>query len=363
MFIVAKGILCAVSRRSCCAAPPHHFDKSSREQNLSAALTIPALLESGSGKAKQGSPDVKKVCLISTLLHMSVFLNVYTEVRTMAHTSTLTRNAGMAGRPLPPHPYDFLLPTGVIVQVGCSSTDTLSDIKKNLFSEAKRYPLFSLLRDQAWYNLQGVTNDGAKEEFVDDTRILKELDLFGHLFKLVERQGDQTEKFFNAEIGNLIGRRLHDFDVMGPEIQDFRRSILPICEDAFTERKKSARAMAKYYYPPSLDETSALPANTPQHIVNSQQLQIEVMFADAKQSVSKQLSATVPVSVNIEPSGIIKHLFQKKFVVSASHSNNDDYVLKICGREEYLLEECPIAKYKVILFSKPILIIWCILIL
>ena len=279
----------------------------------------------------------------------------------MAYTFTLSRNPGMAGRPLPPQPYDFLLPTGVIIQIGCRSTDTLADIKKSLFAEAKKYPLFSLLRDQAWYNLQGVTNDGAKEEFVDDSRALKELDLFGHLFKLVERQGDQTEKFFNAEIGNLIGRRLHDFDVMGPEIQDFRRSILPICEDAFTERKKSVRAMAKYYYPPNLDETSSLPANTPQHIVNSQQFQIELMFADAKQSVSKQLSATLPVAVNVEPSGIIKLLFQKKFVVSASHGSNDDYVLKICGREEYLLEECPITRYKVTLFVL-ILIIWCILI-
>lgn len=279
----------------------------------------------------------------------------------MAYTFTLNRNPGMAGRPLPPQPYDFLLPTGVIAQIGCRSTDTLADIKKSLFAEAKKYPLFSLLRDQAWYNLQGVTNDGSKEEFVDDSRTLKDLDLFGHLFKLVERQGDQTEKFFNAEIGNLIGRRLHDFDVMGPEIQDFRRSILPICEDAFTERKKSVRAMAKYYYPPNLDETSSLPVNTPQHIVSSQQFHVEVVFGDAKQSVAKQLSATIPVAVNVEPSEIIKHLFQKKFVVSASHGSSDDYVLKICGREEYLLEECPITKYKVTL-SVLILIIWCILI-
>lgn len=262
----------------------------------------------------------------------------------MTQAFTLTR---MAGRPLPPQPYDFLLPTGVIVSFGCGQNETLAEVKKNLFAEAKKYPLFSLLRDQAWYNFQGVTADGSKEEFVDDTRKLKELDLYGHLLKLVERQGDQTEKFFNAEIGNLIGRRLHDFDVMGPEIQDFRRSILPICEDAFAERKKSTRSMGKYYYPPNLDETSSLPPNTPPQIVSSQQLQIELVFGDAKQSVTKQVSATISVPVNVEPMGIIKIVFQKKFVVATSHSSNNDYVLKICGREEYLLEECPITKYKV----------------
>ena len=278
----------------------------------------------------------------------------------MAHTFTLARQSGMAGRPLPSQPYDFLLPNGVIVQMGCRLSDTLAEIKKSLFVEAKKYPLFSLLRDQAWYNLQGVTNDGAKEEFVDDSRTVKELDLFKNLFKLVERQGDQTEKFFNAEIGNLIGRRLHDFDIMGPEIQDFRRSILPICEDAFTERKKNPRAMAKYYYPPHLDETSLLPANTPQHIVTSQQFQIEITFGDAKKTVPKQLSATTPVAINIEPAGIIRNVFQKNFVTAASHTTSDDYVLKICGREEYFLEECPITKYKVICFLKATLIIWCI---
>lgn len=264
----------------------------------------------------------------------------------MTQAFTLAR---MAGRPLPPQPYDFLLPTGVIVTFGCRLEETLAEIKKNLFAEAKRYPLFSLLRDQAWYNFQGVTTDGSKEEFLDDTRTLKDLDLFGHLLKLVERQGDQTEKFFNAEIGNLIGRRLHDFDVMGPEIQDFRRSILPICEDAITERKKSARTMAKYYYPPDLEETSSLPKNAPQHIVTSQQIQIEVMFGDAKQSNCPQLSTTLNVSVSIEPLGIIKQVLQLKHAVP-SHINSNDCVLKICGREEYLLEECPISKYKVIIY-------------
>ena len=249
----------------------------------------------------------------------------------------------MAGRPLPPQPFDFLLPNGVTVTLGCRKDETLTEIRKSLFQEARKYPLFSLLRDQAWYNFQGVTMDGSKEEFVDDTRTIKDLDLYAPLFKLVERQGDQTEKFFNAEIGNLIGRRLHDFDVMGPEIQDFRRSILPICEEAINERKKSIQGMGKYYYPPDLDETSSLPPNTPQHIVNSQQIQIEVMFGDAKQSVSKQLSAMLSVSVNSEPSDILKLVFQKKFVTGDS----SDYVLKICGREEYFLEDCPISKYKV----------------
>lgn len=268
----------------------------------------------------------------------------------MTHTFTLART--MAGRPLPPKPCDFLLPTGVTVTFSCDQNQTLAQIRKSLFVEAKKYPLFSLLREPAWYNFQGVTADGSKEEFVDDTRTLKELDLYIPLLKLVERHGDQNEKVFNAEIGNLIGRRLHDFDVMGTEIIDFRRNILPICEEAVAERKKNVRAMAKYYYPPELEETSTLPPNTPQYVVESQQFQVEILFTDVKLSNPKQLSATLNIPITIEPLGIIKQVFQKKYVVATSHESNTEYVLKICGCEEYLLEDCPITKYKVVLSCK-----------
>ena len=32
-------------------------------------------------------------------------------------------------------------------------------------------------------------------------------------------QGNQEEKVLNAKISNLIGRRLHDFDIMGSEVR------------------------------------------------------------------------------------------------------------------------------------------------
>ena len=64
----------------------------------------------------------------------------------------------------------------------------------------------------------GITNDGEREEYVNESNTLEELDLFIPMLKLMERQGNQDEKLLNAEISNLIGRRLHDFDIMGPEV-------------------------------------------------------------------------------------------------------------------------------------------------
>lgn len=64
----------------------------------------------------------------------------------------------------------------------------------------------------------GITNDGEKEEYVNEANTLEELDLFIPMLKLTERQGNQDEKLLNAEISNLIGKRLHDFDIMGSEV-------------------------------------------------------------------------------------------------------------------------------------------------
>ena len=66
----------------------------------------------------------------------------------------------------------------------------------------------------------GITEDGEKEEYVNESNCYNELDLYVPILKLVERQGNQGEKLLNAEISNLIGRRLHDFDVMGPEVMN-----------------------------------------------------------------------------------------------------------------------------------------------
>ena len=70
----------------------------------------------------------------------------------------------MQGRPLPLPPggrtvngqaVDFLLPTGFVIPMQANPRATLRDIKEDLFHEAKKYPLFALLKDQGFYNFLG----------------------------------------------------------------------------------------------------------------------------------------------------------------------------------------------------------------
>ena len=64
----------------------------------------------------------------------------------------------MPGRALPPVPcgeVDFLLPTGMMVTVNATPSTTLRQLKDRLYQEAKQHPLFSMLKDQGFYNFLG----------------------------------------------------------------------------------------------------------------------------------------------------------------------------------------------------------------
>lgn len=123
---------------------------------------------------------------------------------------------------------DILLPTGLIIAFLTPKDITLQGLKVQAFKEARKYPLFNLLKDADFYNFLGVKNDGTREEIVDEKQLLCDVGLFQPILKLVERQGSQEEKLFNAELSNLIGARVHDFEVMGKEIRDFRRGLFQV---------------------------------------------------------------------------------------------------------------------------------------
>lgn len=62
------------------------------------------------------------------------------------------------GRALPPVPggeVDFLLPTGLMVTLKASPSSSLRQLKDRLYQEARQYPLFSMLKDQGFYNFLG----------------------------------------------------------------------------------------------------------------------------------------------------------------------------------------------------------------
>ena len=163
----------------------------------------------------------------------------------------------MPGRALPPVPcgeVDLLLPTGMMVTLSATFSTTLRQLKDRLYQEAKQHPLFSMLKDQGFYNFLGKWRFLAFSRHVGllpqalhgmerrrnllmkkcvwkISTYMPQVDLLlwevrdsqylgVAVLKLVEREGNQEEKQLNSELSNLIGRRtcMHDFDTMGTEV-------------------------------------------------------------------------------------------------------------------------------------------------
>jgi phosphatidylinositol-4,5-bisphosphate 3-kinase len=236
---------------------------------------------------------------------------------------------------------------------------TLQSLKAQAFKEARKYPLFSLLKDSAFYNFIGISNDGSREEFVDEKRHFDELGLFQPILKLEERKGSQQEKLFNAELSNLIGARVHDFEVMGQEIREYRKDLFLACKATVEERNQSYYAKLKYHYPSILEPSEELPPNLSKIYVTyggrqekKKNLSVSVLFVGDGSGSSKhqQYEAVVEVSVEALPEDLIEVALGKMKQFSKIHFNVPPHecVLKVIGREEYLVDRKPVSQYKYI---------------
>jgi len=116
------------------------------------------------------------------------------------------------------------------VSLECLRETPLISIKQQLFTEARKYPLYHLLQvhpvrprtpppiytggnigndrlsmigqEESSYIFVGVTQEAEREEFYDETRRLCDLRLFHPILKVIEPLGNREEKILNREIGN-----------------------------------------------------------------------------------------------------------------------------------------------------------------
>ncbi|CAG2056380.1 unnamed protein product, partial [Timema podura] len=122
--------------------------------------------------------------------------------------------------------------------------------------------------------------------------------------------GDTAEQTLNTQISNLIGKGLHEFDSLkNTEVNDFRWKMKMLGDEVARSRQtKSWIEKVIYQFPPRL-------AKSP----------------DLSQSVMTRLR-------------------DGNFVLMTKFENTEasdlkDFVLKVCGREEYFVGDYPIIQY------------------
>lgn len=242
---------------------------------------------------------------------------------------------------------DILLPTGVMVPVRCMWDSTLEDIKAKAWSEAKNYPMFNLLKPEAFYVFIGVNQDAEREELIDESRRYCDLNLFHALLQVAEKQGDQDEKLFNAEVGGLIGKRLGELTVMGSEVHDYRCSMLAHSKSVVEKRAQEGwMSTLTRAFPPDTHPSSQLPASISGRLRNDGMIEVDMHVLTASNPPQK-CSVCISIPVSSTPDTLIERTLQKRLAsLTLQREEPRDYVVKICGSEEYLLKTVALSQYR-----------------
>nr|XP_058151046.1 phosphatidylinositol 4,5-bisphosphate 3-kinase catalytic subunit beta isoform isoform X2 [Dasypus novemcinctus] len=239
-------------------------------------------------------------------------------------------------------PVDFLLPTGIYIQLEVPREATISHIKQMLWKQVHNYPMFNLLMEIDTYMFACVNQTAVYEELEDETRRLCDVRPFLPVLKLVTRSCDPGEKL-DSKIGVLIGKGLHEFDALkDPEVNEFRRKMRTLSE----EKVQSLVGLSwmdwlKQTYPPE-HEPSIL-ENLEDKLYGGK-LIVAVHFENCQDVFSFQ------VSPNMNPIKINELAIQKRLTI---HGKEDevspyDYVLQVSGRVEYVFGDHPLIQFKYI---------------
>ncbi|XP_064443300.1 phosphatidylinositol 4,5-bisphosphate 3-kinase catalytic subunit beta isoform isoform X4 [Mirounga angustirostris] len=238
-------------------------------------------------------------------------------------------------------PVDFLLPTGIYIQLEVPREATISYIKQMLWKQVHNYPMFNLLMEIDSYMFACVNQTAVYEELEDETRRLCDVRPFLPVLKLVTRSCDPGEKL-DSKIGVLIGKGLHEFDALkDPEVNEFRIKMRKFSEEKIQSLVGlSWMDWLKQTYPPE-HEPSIL-ENLEDKLYGGK-LIVAVHFENCQDVFSFQISP------NVNPIKINELAIQKRLTI---HGKEDevspyDYVLQVSGRVEYVFGDHPLIQFQV----------------
>ena len=222
---------------------------------------------------------------------------------------------------------DFLLPTGIFVQMNCVCGHQVGDIKEALWKEAEKFPLFDKLKEIERYTLVFINRKAEQEECMDESYRMCDLQMYTPLFKVLERKSDNGEKVLTNQLTLLIGKGPKDFDIRDPEVNDFRFTMVEKSKKAIEERNKADwEAKLMYFAPPDL-ENDVDPSNT---LAKDALGPRGTFFIQVHASTPEQRDQKYKLSVSPtdNPANVIASA-QKRVIRATGEKAPDEYVLKV----------------------------------
>ncbi|XP_049538922.1 phosphatidylinositol 4,5-bisphosphate 3-kinase catalytic subunit delta isoform [Anopheles darlingi] len=218
------------------------------------------------------------------------------------------------------------MPNGMLIELREQSVyTTLKDLKTYVWELAERYPLYSHLgnKDTYWFSTVSAESSCQQVQQDDESKQLVDLQpLFG-IFGFMKMKTVSVNSQLMSSISTLLGTTLSEKTLNNPEVNDFRCKMGQVEKNIASERAEMNRMdRIAYQYPvklaPSVPKTIA---------------QLETFCVDA---ISGDIKAKVKVKSTASPNEVLKRIFEKKQISKSRNENSADYILKVCGREEYI---------------------------
>ncbi|XP_076265386.1 phosphatidylinositol 4,5-bisphosphate 3-kinase catalytic subunit delta isoform-like isoform X2 [Rhynchophorus ferrugineus] len=236
-----------------------------------------------------------------------------------------------------------LMPNGILILLKQNANASLSEIKMDLWKEASQYPLYWKLRDMSVYVFKVVNFMAEEEELTDESRQLNDIKPTGGILIITECSSNSADHSINVAIGHLIGKGLQDFDALNSsEINDFRFKMRKIGYDIAKQRYQGSwKEKLLYQYPPLLAKIHSTIVET---LRDKKLLRVEIFYFLDNIKSDKMFQK---FNFNIHPmtasSKLLELILSKKGIEVHLKTNvMHDYVLKVRGRDEYLVGEFPL---------------------
>ncbi|CAH0748005.1 unnamed protein product [Diatraea saccharalis] len=237
-----------------------------------------------------------------------------------------------------------LLPNSIYIPLKVSWDATLHDVKEELWDRAGSYPLFGMLHEMSGYVFQFVNSLAAPEEVDDENKRLRDIKPVCGVLMIIERSVKRPgEQLLNTQISHLIGKGLNEFDSLrSSEVNDFRKQMRCLAEESLMRRLQSTwQERLRYQCPPRLAD-QPVPATLKSHL-NKNCFILVTKFANS------EFSSSLCVPIARTPQQHIEIILRKQATslnMRIEHASN--YVLKVCGREEYLFGDYPLIQFQYI---------------
>ncbi|XP_064841287.1 phosphatidylinositol 4,5-bisphosphate 3-kinase catalytic subunit beta isoform-like [Oncorhynchus masou masou] len=244
---------------------------------------------------------------------------------------------------------DFLLPTGIYIQMDVPREATIQHIKLLLWKQAQSYPLFPSLGEMEGHMFECVNQAAVHEELEDETRRLCDVRPFCPMLKLVTRNCGRAERLLDSKIGVLIGKGLHELDALqDQEVKDFRSKMFRISEEKMqrVQLMTWSEWLQACFSPQLAPGGGATPVTDG---VNDKQAEASLkvtMHFDQSQD-----TASLKVWPSTSPSELMEQALRKWLTTHGPEEEGrqaEQYVLRVSDKLEFLCGDHPLIQYKYI---------------